>query len=152
MSKREADLLDPQHRLLLMCAWEALEDAGYVAESYKGLVSLFAGCGFNSYLVNEILPRRAELSEQELQMVLQANSNDYGSTRISYKLNLRGTSVTIQTACSTSLVAVHYACQSLLMYQSDLALAGGASIRVPQQEGYLYQEGGFSPGRALPGV
>lgn len=146
MSKREADLLDPQHRLLLMCAWEALEDAGYVAESYPGLVSLFAGCGFNSYLVNEILPRRDELSEEELQMVLQANSNDYVSTRISYKLNLRGTSVTIQTACSTSLVAVHYACQSLLMYQSDLALAGGASIRVPQQEGYLYQEGGiFSP-------
>ncbi|WP_019423136.1 type I polyketide synthase [Paenibacillus sp. OSY-SE] len=146
MSKREADMLDPQHRLLLMCAWEALEDAGYVADSYEGLISLFAGCGFNNYLVNEILSRKDDFSEEELQMVLQTNSNDYLSTRISYKLNLRGTSVTLQTACSTSLVAVHYACQSLLMYQSDLALAGGASLRIPALEGYMYQEGGiFSP-------
>ncbi|MCY9517875.1 type I polyketide synthase [Paenibacillus apiarius] len=146
MSKREAELLDPQHRLLLMCAWEAIEDAGYAANSYEGLISLFAGCGFNNYLVNEILPRRNDFSEEELQMVLQTNGNDYLSTRISYKLNLRGTSVTIQTACSTSLVAVHYACQSLLMYQSDLALAGGASLRIPQWEGYMHQAGGiFSP-------
>ncbi|MDK8182712.1 type I polyketide synthase [Paenibacillus sp. UMB4589-SE434] len=146
MNKREAELLDPQHRMLLMCAWEALEDAGCVADTYEGLISVFAGCGFNNYLVNEILARRAEFSEEELQMVLQTNSNDYLSTRISYKLNLRGTSVTVQTACSTSLVAVHYACQSLLMYQSDMALAGGASLRIPSIEGYKYQEGGiFSP-------
>lgn len=146
MNKREADMLDPQHRFLLMCAYEALEDGGYVADCYQGIISLFAGCGFNSYLFHEIMAQQKEVAEEDLQLLLQTNSSDYLCTRISYKLNLRGISVNIQSACSTSMVAVHQACQNLLMYQSDMALAGGASLRLPAGEGYLYQEGGiFSP-------
>lgn len=146
MSKREADMMDPQHRLMLTCAYEALEDGGYHGDLYEGLISVFAGCGFNNYLIREIMSKQDEIPEEDLQLLLQTNSSDYLSSRISYKLNLKGSSVAVQTACSTSLVAVHQACQNLLMYQSDMALAGGVSLRIPETEGYMYQEGGiFSP-------
>lgn len=146
MNKREASMMDPQHRLMLTCAYEALEDGGYHGDLYDGIISVFAGCGFNSYLIREIMSKQDEIPEEDLQLLLQTNSNDYLSSRISYKLNLRGSSVAVQTACSTSLVAVHQACQNLLMYQSDMALAGGVSLRIPETEGYMYQEGGiFSP-------
>ncbi|MEF2965235.1 type I polyketide synthase [Paenibacillus sp. M1] len=146
MSKREADMLDPQHRFLLMCAYEALEDGGYASDRYSGEISVFAGCGFNGYLFQNILAHPENIAEEDLQLLLQTNSNDYASTRISYKLNLRGISVNVQSACSTSLLAVHQACQNLLMYQSDMALAGGGSLRIPDEEGYMYREGGiFSP-------
>ena len=136
---REAAAMDPQQRLFLECAWEALEAAGYNAEKYPGSISVYAGVSVNTYI---LLRLRSHADDPtELFQLLLANDKDFLATRVSYKLNLRGESVTIQTACSTSLVAVNLACQSLLSGQSDMALAGGVSIRVPTKRGYLYSEG-----------
>ncbi len=145
-SPREAELLDPQSRVFLECAWEALESAGYVSESYDGWIGLFAGVSLPAYLMSNLMPNR-ELAAQvgNFQLML-ANDRDYFTTRISYKLGLQGPSVNVQTACSTSLVAVHLACQSLLSYHCGIALAGGVRINFPQLAGYLHQEGSiFSP-------
>lgn len=138
---REAQILDPQHRLFLECAWEAVEDAGYESESYGGRIGVYAGASMNTYLLNLYSNRELVDSISPLQL-LTASDKDFLATRVSYKLNLSGPSITVQTACSTSLVAVHLACQSLLNGECDMALAGGVSIRVPQKSGYLYQEGG----------
>ena len=149
---REAELLDPQHRLLLECAWEALEDAGHAQGRGSGRVGVFAGASFAQYLRLHVLPGQDDESlDGGLQAVL-ANDKDFLTTRVSYKLDLRGPSLDVQTACSTSLVAVWLACQSLLSYQCDLALAGGVSVRLPQRAGYLFQERGIlSPdGRCRP--
>ncbi len=142
LNPKEAQITDPQHRMLLECAWEALEQAGYNPETYKGSIGVYAGAGgFNSYFLNNLYPN-SDLRESvgDYQMII-ANDKDFLSTRISYKLNLTGPSFTVQTACSTSLVAVCMACQNLLSYECDMALAGGVSIRVPQKTGYFYQEG-----------
>ncbi|HWM91379.1 MAG TPA: beta-ketoacyl synthase N-terminal-like domain-containing protein [Thermoanaerobaculia bacterium] len=138
---REAEAMDPQHRVFLECAWEALEDAGYDPERPGGRVGLYAGSGISSYLLHNLLPD-PDLPDTlgALQAVL-LNDRDFFATRASYKLNLRGPSVSVQTACSTSLVAVHMASQSLLGGECDLALAGGVSISSPLRTGYLYQEG-----------
>ena len=133
-SPREAELMDPQHRLFLECGWSALEDAGCDPDRYDGAIGVFAGTGLNSYLLHHIG------TAPEVAMVMGWDK-DYLATRLSYKLNLRGPSLTIQTACSTSLVAVAQACQSLLNFQCDLALAGGAAISVPARSGYRYVEG-----------
>lgn len=138
---REAEWTDPQQRLFLECALAALEDAGYGPQNYKGHIAVYAGVSTNTY----IMPRLGHLIEAGIpvdpfQMSL-VNEKDYLATRVSYKLNLRGESITVQTACSTSLVAIHLACQSLLSGQCDMALAGASSIRLPQKTGYLYQEG-----------
>jgi acyl transferase domain-containing protein/acyl carrier protein len=138
---REAQLLDPQHRLFLECAWEALEDAGYVTESYEGSVGVFGGAGINSYLLSILSQNPEGLSAAEWYQLAIGNYSDFLTTRVSYKLNLRGPSLNIQTACSTSLVAVHVACRSLLGRQCDMALAGGVAIGLPQKRGYLFQEG-----------
>jgi acyl transferase domain-containing protein len=141
VNAREAELTDPQQRLFLECAWEVLESAGYDAARHPGRIGVYAGVEINSYLLNNVLPQRDLLTSRGgMAHVVTVSDKDYLSTRVSYKLNLRGPSVTIQTACSTSLVAVHLACESLLNCESDLALAGGVTIRVPQT-GYLYQEG-----------
>ena len=138
--------MDPQQRMFLECAWEALEDAGYNPETYSGFIAVFAGAGTSDYLVYNIhsnpeLVRSLEKLEIEL-----GNDVHYLATRTSYKLNLRGPSFTVQTACSTSLVAVNMACDSLLSGQSDMAMAGGVSISLPQKKGYQYIEGEiFSP-------
>ena len=143
ISPREADMMDPQHRLFLECAWEALESAGYDTSTYAGWIGAYAGVSFNSYILFNLYPAlRLHASVSDLQ-VLTANDKDHLTTRASYKLNLRGPSMAVQSACSTSLVAVHLACQGLLGYQCDLALAGGSSIGVPQRAGYLYAEGGI---------
>ena len=143
---REAELMDPQHRLFLECAWEALENAGYDAEEYKGSIGVYAGASMNTYLLHNL---SSNLDRIGLGAGLQTKigiDKDYLTTRVSYNLNLDGPSVVVQTTCSTSLVAVHLACQSLLGGECDMALAGGASISVPQKAGYLYQEGGiYSP-------
>ncbi len=141
-SPREAEITDPQQRLFLECAWEALENAGYDPERFHGLIGVYAGTSMNTYLMN--LFSNAELVNAigPLQLGM-ANDKDFLSTRVSYKLNLKGPSLTIQTACSTSLVAVHLAAQSLLDGQCDMALAGGVSVTLPQKTGYLYQEGGI---------
>jgi len=137
---REAQLMDPQQRIFLECAWEALERAGYDPDRYNGLISVFAGCGPNRYIdgaIQNMDPSRiAEAFQVEI-----GNEKDYIATRAAYKLNLRGPSLTIQTACSTSLVAVHLACQNLLTYQCDIALAGGVTLNPRQRGGYYYEEG-----------
>ncbi|MDZ8093507.1 MAG: type I polyketide synthase [Nostoc sp. DedQUE05] len=149
---REAELLDPQQRLLLQSSWECLENAGYNPISYQGAIGMFAGASMNTYFINNCYPNRGQLdSNDKLQpftldsmggfQTMVANDKDYVTTRISYKLNLRGPSVNVQTACSTGLVVVHLACQSLLNGESDMALAGAASVNSPQKIGYLYQEG-----------
>ncbi|MEE8523392.1 MAG: amino acid adenylation domain-containing protein, partial [Thermoanaerobaculia bacterium] len=139
---REAELLDPQQRLFLECAWEALEEAGYGAAADRGAVGVFAGASFSTYLVR--LTRRLEVpnSMAGLQALI-SNDKDFLATRVAYKLDLHGPAVTVQTACSTSLVAVHQACQSLLAGECDLAIAAGVSVRVPLKAGYLYQDGGI---------
>ena len=138
---REAELTDPQHRIFLECAWEALEDAGYDPDQTLLRIGVFAGVGTNSYFRNNVFSNSDLLKPLTNLQKWIAMDTDYVSTRVSYKLNLRGPSLTIQTACSTSLVAVHMACQSLLNFECDMALAGGASVQVPQIAGYLYQEG-----------
>jgi amino acid adenylation domain-containing protein len=140
---REAELMDPQHRLLLEAACQALENAGYDPSSFDGRIGLFAGAGFSSYLVNNLLPNRELINSAGRYQIILGNDRDHLTTLISYKLNLKGPSITVQTACSTSLVAVHFACQSLLNGESDMAMAGGVSISVPQQTGYLFNPGGI---------
>ncbi len=145
-SPREAEITDPQQRLFLECAWEALENAGYASETYPGRTGVYAGVGMNTYLLFNLYsdPNLRQTADRFQLMI--GNDKDFLATRVSYKLNLRGPSLTVQTACSTSLVAVHLAAQSLLNGECDMALAGGVSIRVPQKTGYLYQAGGiFSP-------
>jgi len=140
---REAELMNPQHRVFLECAWEALENAGYNPETYLGLIGVFAGASMNGYL-NRIYSNREIRESLNSFQAMIGNEKDHLPTRISYKLNLRGPSLNIQTACSSSLVATSIACQSLMNYQCDMALAGGISIRIPQRTGYLYQEGGIN--------
>ena len=138
---REAEILDPQQRLFLECAWTALEHAGYDPARYPGLIGVYAGAGFNSYLYTNLLASRAvRESVQPYQLTLN-NDKDFLPTRVCYKLNLRGPGINVQTACSTSLVAIHLAAQSLISYQCDMALAGGVSLY--HRKGYLYQEGGI---------
>ncbi|HVR97664.1 MAG TPA: type I polyketide synthase, partial [Thermoanaerobaculia bacterium] len=141
VSPREAEQMDPQHRLFLECAWEALEVAGYdPADLTDKLAGVYAGSGFNAYVLFNLLPSGTGLANV-LQLTI-SNEKDFLATRVSYKLDLRGPSVNVQTGCSTSLVACHLACQALLSYQCDVALAGGVCLQLPQQTGYLYQEGG----------
>lgn len=142
---KEAGLMDPQQRLFLETAWEALAQAGYDPEQYEGKVGVFAGAGVNYYLL-ENLRGYDLLQSAEPFLTRILNEKDFLATRVSYKLNLTGPAMTIQTACSTSLVAVHQACRSLLNCECDMALAGGVRILLPQRKGYLYQEGMiFSP-------
>jgi phthiocerol/phenolphthiocerol synthesis type-I polyketide synthase E len=135
---RDAAMLDPQHRLFLECAWEALEVAGYVPNFYPGRIAVFAGCALSDYLhhtgARDLDPAQAIL----------ATDKDFLPTRVSYKLNLRGPSIAVQTACSTSLVAVHLAWQSLLAGSCDMALAGAASIQLLEKTGYWHWEGGIT--------
>ncbi len=147
---REAELLDPQHRVFLECAWEALESAGYDVDRLPGLVGVWAGSGINSYLLYNIgtgtdFFARLVAGYQQGESAAQfSNDRDFLATRVSYKLNLKGPSLTVQTACSTSLVAIAQACQGLWSYQTDMALAGGVSISFPQRRGYVYQEGAIA--------
>jgi acyl transferase domain-containing protein len=140
---KEAEIMDPQQRLFLECAWEALENAGYNPDSYGGLIGLFAGSSTSTYLLSNLLTNRDRIKSLGGFQIRLANDEDYLPTRVSYKLNLRGPSLNVQTACSTSLVAVCLACQNLLNYQCDMALAGGVSIAFPQKKGQLYEEGGI---------
>lgn len=140
-SPREAEIMDPQQRLLLECAVEALEDAGYSGDIFQGKISVFIGSAISTYLLFNLLARKDLLNSVGL--IQLSNGNDSISTSISYKLNLTGPSIDLNTTCSTSLVAVHSACRSLLNFESDIALAGGASINVLQSDGYIYNEGGI---------
>ena len=143
INPREAELLDPQQRLFLECAWEALENAGYDAQTYRGAIGVFGGSTPSSYLTNNVLRSAKTLRAAGGRQSALGNVGDYMVTRVAYKLNLKGPSCLVQTACSTSLVAVHLGCQSLQLGESDMVLAGGVSIMVPQRTGYVYEEGGM---------
>jgi acyl transferase domain-containing protein len=143
-SPRDAELLDPQQRIFLECVWEALENAGYQPDNCVAPVGVYAGVGFNTYLLNNILANTKLAESLNPYQLVIPNDKDFLATRVSYKLNLKGPSVVVQTACSTSLVAVHIACQSLLSYECDMAVAGGVTIRIPEVSGYLYKEGGVT--------
>ncbi len=136
---REAQIMDPQHRVFLECCWQALEDAGYGTGEGRGSVGVFAGANISFYLANLWSAQGAGFGRQ----AILGNGKDHLPTFVSYKLNLKGPSVNVQTACSTSLVAVHMACQSLALGECDMALAGGASLYAPLIGGYLYEEGGI---------
>ncbi|MDH3537789.1 MAG: acyltransferase domain-containing protein, partial [Gammaproteobacteria bacterium] len=136
---REAELIDPQQRIFLECAWEALERAGYDPARYPGLIGVYAGSSANGYDRNLYSHPEIVQASGGLQIFISSNK-DFLPTRISYKLNLRGPSVNVQTACSTSLVAIHEACKSLREQECDLALAGGISVMSSRVEGYLYQD------------
>ncbi|MEI8634496.1 polyketide synthase [Vibrio sp. PP-XX7] len=142
VANRDALLTDPQHRVFLQTAWHALEDAGCDPFQYTGDIALFAGSSVNTYLSNNIF--NSDFYQDIHQYpVLLGNEKDFLCTRVSHALNLRGPSVTVQTGCSTSLVAVHMACQSLLNGECDMALAGGVTIEFPQKSGYKYLDGGI---------
>ena len=140
----EAQTMDPQHRKFMECAWECLERAAKVPDKTEDRVGVFAGCSISSYFISNILPAINHNDPVSLFQALIANDKDYLVTRTSYKLNLRGPSIAINTACSTSLVAIHMACQSLLNGECEMALAGGVRIMVPHRSGYIYQEGGVN--------
>lgn len=139
-TRREARLLDPQQRILLEVAWELLETVGYSGDAGDQAVGVFAGASMNTYLAN-ILARSCDPLSYDGTELMIANDKDYLTTRISYKLGLKGPSVNVQSACSTSLVAVHLAAQSLLAGECDIALAGGVSVIANSYPGYVYSEG-----------
>src|SRR3954463_8501811 len=143
MNPKEAEIMDPQHRVFLECAWEALENAACNPDTFDGLIGVFAGASMNTYLLTNLMTNRDLIADYGMFSSLIMNDGDFVPTRISYKFNLRGPSINVQTACSTSLVAVAMAAQSLLGYRCDVALAGGVSITFPAQRGQFHLEGGI---------
>jgi acyl transferase domain-containing protein len=144
-SARDAEIIDPQQRIFLETAWEAVERAGYDPDTYPGSIGVFGGSEQSTYFY-QLMKNSERLAYADPTVLHIGNDKDYLTTLVSYKLNLKGPSVAVQTACSTSLVAVGLACQSLWSHQSDMALAGGVSVGVPQRKGYWYMPGGiFSP-------
>lgn len=140
-SPKEAAILDPQHRQFLEVAWEALEDSGTVPEAFEGNIGVYAGCGQGTYYWVNINSNRDLVRDVGAFLLRHTgNDKDFLSTRVSHIFDLRGPSVNVQTACSTSLVALHYAAQALLSGECDMALAGGVTIELPQMHGYLYKE------------
>jgi len=152
ISPAEAEVLDPQQRVFLEVAWAALESAGYVPESIRGSVGVFAGVHNNSYFPNQVARRPDVIEKVGDFLAMVASEKDYVATRVAHRLDLRGPAISIQTACSTSLVAVAQAFQALRTGQCDVAIAGGAAITVPQHTGHLYDEGGMlsSDGHCRP--
>jgi amino acid adenylation domain-containing protein/non-ribosomal peptide synthase protein (TIGR01720 family) len=153
---REAQLTDPQQRVFLECAHEALERAGYVQARTDARISLYAGAGASTYMLANVLPKlhsggRRPLSAQSLSALEVGVGNDasFFATRVAYKLGLRGAAVTLNTACSTSLVAVHHACRALIAGDCELALAGGANVDVFAEDGYVFEDGGLQSPNGL---
>lgn len=144
---KEASIMDPQHRVFLECCWNALEDSGYVPEKFNGSIGIFAGSSLNTYLIYNILSDRNKQEElaNSYQIAdyttLTGNDNGFLTTKVAYKLGLKGPAINVQTACSTSLVAIGQAYQSLVTGQCDMALAGGVSISFPQKRGYYFVDG-----------
>lgn len=148
IAPREAELMDPQHRVLMECSWAAMEDAGYVPEQYPGRIAVFTSAGMNTYLPVNLMSN-PDLLEQVGGFELSIyNDKDFVPTRIAYSMNIKGPAIDIGTACSSSLVSTHLACQHLLTYQSDMALVGGITIHLPQKVGHLHEAGSaYSPDR-----
>jgi acyl transferase domain-containing protein len=142
LSPRDAAIMDPQHRHFLECAWEALENAGHVPNRFDGAIGVFAGSGHNAYMPYHLLTNPRLVRDVGLFLLRHtSNDKDFLTTRLSYLLDLTGPSINVQTACSTSLVSIHMAAQSLLNGECDMAIAGGASIELPHGQGYLFEEG-----------
>lgn len=140
-SPREAELIDPQHRILLECAWECLEHGGHAKVPSPNRIAVFAGASTPTYLLDNILSNESVAKTEGPMKIITGNDKDYVASRISYKLNLQGPSINVQSACATSLLAVHLACQNLLSGESNIALAGGVCVRSNQMTGYVYREG-----------
>jgi phthiocerol/phenolphthiocerol synthesis type-I polyketide synthase E len=142
-----ARMMDPQHRLFLQCAWHAMEDAGCDPAGFDGSIGVYATSGASIYLLHNLLSHHdpntifGQGATFDLVNMSLLNDKDYLATRVSHQFDLRGPSLTVQTACSSSMVAIHSACQSLLNGESDMALAGGVSLRVPHQVGYWHEPG-----------
>ena len=133
---RDAELMDPQHRVFLECAWSALEDAGYDSTRFDGVIGAFGGVARNTYLMHVVASAPERLTTGGEYRAIISTEKDFSVTRIAYMLDLRGPCINVQTACSTSGVAVHLACQSLLNGECDMALAGGTRVHVPVMSGY----------------
>ncbi len=142
-SPRTAEIMDPQHRLFLETAWEALENAGYDSKTYEGRISVYGSASISSYFLFNLFSNTELVKLVGLDQIRHNNRTDNLTTRVAYKLDLKGSAITIQTGCSSSLVAVHLACQSLIDRECDMVLAGGVSITALQKAGYFYQEGGI---------
>jgi acyl transferase domain-containing protein/thioesterase domain-containing protein len=141
-SPKDAAIMDPQHRHFLECSWEALENAGWSPDEFDGRIGVYAGSGMNSYLIHNLLANSQLVAETGIFALKQTgNDKDVLATRVSYQFGLNGPSLSVQTACSTSLVAIHLACQSLLNHECDMTLAGGVTIEIPHGHGYIYREG-----------
>ncbi|MGW0432598.1 type I polyketide synthase [Micromonospora sp. NPDC003197] len=142
-SAHEAEQTDPQHRLFLECAWEAMENTGYDPARFPGRIGVYAGQSMNTYLVYQSMldPAVGQAFLLDYMPTMISANDDFLATRVAYQLDLRGPAMTVQTACSSSLVAIHQACQSLLGGECDMVLAGGVSLTVPEAFGYIYREG-----------
>ena len=149
VSPKEAERMDPQHRLFLEACVQALEDGGYGDAGASVEIGLFAGCSLNTYLLANLATGREFLDELTAQYQVGefttalGNDKDFLTSRAAYKLNLRGPVVSVQSACATSLVAICQAAQSLMNYQCEMALAGGVSVTFPQHRGHVYSDGGI---------
>lgn len=142
-SPREAEVMDPQQRLFLEVCWHALEHAGYVPEKFAGSIGVYASSGSSSYLIDCLRHRQSVFSQVTMDELSHGNNNHFVSTRVAYKLGLNGPAMTIGAACASSLVALHHACQGLLLGECDMALAGGVHIGVPDKVGYHSSESGI---------
>jgi len=142
-SAREAEIMDPQHRLFLESAWEVLESAGYNSELYDGRIAVYGSANLSGYMIRNLYSNPGLVDTVGSFKIMLANGQDFLATKVSYKMNLMGPSVNVNTLCSSSVVAVHYACQNLMSYGCDLALAGGVSFQVSRSDAFFYQEGGI---------
>lgn len=143
MTPREAEITDPQHRVLLECAHEALENAGYVGSDYPGSIAVYGSVGLNTYLLSNLMPNQDLLQSMGMHQLLLGNDKCYSTSRIAYKLNLKGPCLSIDTACSSGLVSILTAYKSLLAYDCDMALAGSAKVN-SADTGYLYEPGSIN--------
>ncbi|WP_084717835.1 beta-ketoacyl synthase N-terminal-like domain-containing protein [Sphingomonas sanxanigenens] len=142
LSPRDAAIMDPQHRHFLECAWEALENAGHTPQRFDGTIGVFAGSGHNAYMPYNLLTNPKLVRDVGLFLLRHtSNDKDFLTTRVSYLFDLKGPSINVQTACSTSLVSIHMAAQSLISGECDMAIAGGTSIELPHRQGYVFEEG-----------
>jgi amino acid adenylation domain-containing protein len=141
ISPKVAELMDPQHRVFLELAWEALETTGHLPGKYDGAVGVFAGVGNNTYYTNNVISNTEKIENVGRFLVATVNEKDYIATRTAYELNLTGPAVSVHSACSTSLLAIAQAADSIRNGQCDVALAGGASVNSPVKSGHLYQQG-----------
>lgn len=143
MNPRLAEVTDPQQRIFLEVAWEAIENAGYSPDKYDGLIGVFAGMGNNTYYPNNVFHNKEAINRVGAFQTMTGNEKDYIATRVAFEFNTKGPGLSIHTACSTSLTAVTLAYESLLNKECDMALAGGIAITVPINSGHIYNEGGM---------